>query len=298
VFYNSGPITQYRPHESPRLFKRRRLNRPYARSINRRSSSTFGYSTRTETPSNPFTYSGTLLGKKQYRNLLWNASLLKQHYHSILMSSRTLTTPTGTITATVDSVGALNESAGAQFWKTVGGAMDSGFGDRPTWMNAPGVGVPEPVTIIIRGGRLFTQIASLSTTDTIKVRCQLAFTKSQLRNTTDTASSNTLTDWLTNVSATSRPISWTVTDMPDYLEYMHPPVLDRQMDLKPADDFMITYKIKPAKIDADAFDRGSGWYPMWFFYVSQTIDTTVGTNAVAVNFGHNLSFAMMDTLDS
>jgi len=284
-----------------RVYAPTRAGRSKRRRVSRRRRTTRGtasYSTRSLTASNPFRITAKKLSRKKWRSTLWNASLLKMHYKSIFAAANTLTTPTGTTTETVIVANALSESAGSQFWKTAGGAMDPGFGVRPTWMNAPGAGVPEPSTIIIRGGRLFCDIATLSTTDTVKVRVQLVFVKSQMRNITDTAASNTLFDFLTNAVSTARPISWTVQDMPDYSQYLFPPVLDKQMDMKPGDSAMLTYKVKTQKVDADEFNHGSGWFPLWFFYGSQTIDTTVGTNAIACNVGHNLSFAMMDTLDS
>lgn len=228
--------------------------------------------------------------------MLWNMTLPKQHYRSIANTTTTQASPAGINSVSLGFYEAM--PSGVTFWKTSGGLMDPGFGNHPSWANAPGVGVPEPSTIVLRGGRLFANVTNSTTNDTLHGRLQLVFMKSQNRNSTDTASSNTGFDWLTSVVAAARPFSWDIMSMPDAGEYIFPPVLDRQMDLKPGDDFTVTYKVKVQKIDADEFTRGSGWYPVWIFTVGQRVDASASTSVLGLQFGFNISFAMMDTLDS
>jgi len=223
---------------------------------------------------------------------------MKMHYRSIFNTTTALNSPAGINALALNFFEAMSSAAGTQIWKTAGGAQDPGFGNRPTWMNAPGAGVPEPTTIVIRGGRLFATVVNGSTADTLYGRLQLVFLKSQLRNTTDTAASNTALDWLNSAVGVTRPFSWDIMSMPDASEYIFKPVLDRQMDLKAGEDFTVTYKLRPQKIDADEYNRGSGWFPVWIFSVGQRVDTSAGVSPLGLQFGHNLSFAMMDTLDS
>jgi len=220
------------------------------------------------------------------------------HYRSIFNVNTALQTPANITQVSLNLLEVFDETAGSQFWKTAGGARDPGFGNRPTWMNAPGIGVPEPSTIVVRGGRVFINIANPGTVDTITARIQMAFVKSQTRNRDDNNFSNTLGDYITAIVSGSKPFTYDITSEPDYSEYFYKPVVDKSFELKALDSFMITFKLKTMKIDADVFNRGSGWFPYWIITLGQRVDITAGAATLNVVNGHNLSFAMMDTLDT
>lgn len=224
---------------------------------------------------------------------------MMQHFQSIFTASlpSLVTTPTGVHQLNYAATSAMDEALATSFWKSAGGCQDPGFGRTTDWMAAPGAGVAEPLNIVIRGGRVFITMANPSTTDTINVRVQLVFPKQQVKNTTDTAVSNTFQDYMTAIVAGNpRPISWSAQSAPDYSEYLHKPLLDKTIDLKPGDDMMVIYKLKTKKIDVSAFERGvGGMYPYWLVYACQRVDTTAGAQAVNVTIGHNLSFCVTDT---
>lgn len=240
-----------------------------------------------------------MLSRRAYRSKLWNDSIMSTHYRSIISNLLATTAPVGVNTIDMGIFGAFRIPPNTPFWKSgVGGLQDPSFGIVPDWANPSGAGIPEPTTIIIRGGRMFLTIANPSTTDTINVRAQLVYPKASLLNTTATANSNTLSDYITAIaSGNPRPISWSAQAAPDYSQYFHKPVLDKTMDLKPGDDLMLMFKIRPCKLDVQPFLRGSGNFPFWFVYCGQRVDTTAGAQAMTLNVGHNISFCVMDTND-
>lgn len=224
---------------------------------------------------------------------------MMQHFRSIFNFTPSIVTPAGITGLNLHVISAFSEVDATTIWKTAGGAQDPSFGQRPTWMNAPGAGVPEPINIVIRGGRLWLTIANPSTTDTINVRVQLAFPKQQLMNTTDTATGTTIDPYFTSIIlGNPRPWSWDFQGAPDYSEYLYPPVLDKTFDLRAGDDLMLMHKLKVNKIDTAAFKRGAGYFPYWIVYAGQRVDTTAGAQTLSAQNGHNLSFAVLDTLDT
>lgn len=273
--------------------KKRRTTRYKRVGYKGKRTTTFG--TRTLNATNAFKYRSKKLSKKRWRNLLWNETLSQQHYKTVINSLQAVNTPTGTTQLGVTGLNALSSVTGSEFWKTTGGLQDPGFGIIPPWGGASGTGVPEPLTIVIRGGRIFCNIVNNSATDTVNVRVQLVFPKQQLRSFDDSVTSNTYSAWIAAIAGVARPYSWSLQDAPDYSEYLHPPVIDKTMDLKPGDDLNIFWKVRVTKIDADAFKRSGGWFPQWIVYCNQRNDVTVGANTLACDIGHNMSFAMTST---
>lgn len=272
--------------------KRRKIGR------SRRRKTSSALSSRQLNASNPFAFRSKKVSKKRWRSMLWRDTAAKQHFRSIVNSNPALSTPTGVTSLNFAIASCFSSLNTTLFWRTAGGFQDSGFGSRPAWQAAPGVGVPEAVQLIIRGGMIWISIANPSLSDTIQCRVQLAWTKSQQRNTTDTAVSNTFNDYATAIVASNpRPIGWDVTSAPDYSEYLHQPVMDKSMTLKPGDDCMFAHRLKPVMLDADEFTREAGWFPYWMVYLGQKVDGNALAQAMTVTLGHNLSFCMMDTTD-
>lgn len=204
----------------------------------------------------------------------------------------------------------FTEVANVQFWKTLGGLQDPGFGIAPAWGAAGSTN--DPLNIIVRGGVLWACLyANSNTVDSIRVRMQVVFPKQQQRNFTDTADSNsigfpgTANGYLgtagINLSTSGfngldRPAGWSLQDAPDYHEYFYPPFIDKSADLKPGDDLTVSWRLKPRKVDTDAFNRGSEFYPWIIVYISEMADVNAAQGQLTLTRGWNFSFAASDTL--
>lgn len=220
------------------------------------------------------------------------------HNRSVKCFSNSVVTPGNIVDLNFLITEAMTSVGGIEFWKTAGGAQDPSFGVTPTWMNPTGAGPPvgvDPITIVIRGGRLWITLANTDTQDNVTVQAQLMFVKGAIRNTTDTANSNTVADYLTAIGVGPRPKSWDPTMAPDFSEYFYKPILKKTVDLQPGQDMTVWWKIKPVKIDVTEFQRGGGnWFPMWYVSAMQNINNNLGGATVNVSFGHNVSFSVTD----
>lgn len=286
--------------------------RPLAVRAPRRRRSVFSQSSRQLNSSNPFAFRSKKLSKKAYRRALYNATRFKTHYRTVFAATDTQPTPNNVTFITATAYAALSTLSLSEFWhSTTGGLQDPSFGEVPSWAGATDAN--DPLTIILRGGRLWmTCSLGLGTVDTCKIRVQLVFAKQGSRNVTDTAASNTVGipgaagGWLgttgINVNGagfttgTTRPIGWDISQAPDFEEYFYKPVVDRSMDLKAGDAVTVYWKVKPVKIDVGPFKDGACYAPYWFVYLGQDNNSNAALENVVTTLGHNMSFAVGDTL--
>jgi len=275
----------FRPKK--RIIRRRNFRRTFRRNAVTTSS-------RSINPRQPFKIIARKLRKRTYRSLLWRDTMFKTHYRSIRTSALTITTPNSNTAQRVGLSQCFDVNDLTTFWRTAGGLEDANYGVTVPW--AAGAG-PNPESITIRGGRIWISFNNRSTaTETIRVRVQLIFLRSQSRNYSDAMDSNTWTDYMNNILAGGgiKPIGWDIVGAPDFSQYMYRPVLDKYMDLRPDDSLDVYWKIKPVKIDTAAFTRGGGWFPVWIYYVSTHYDDNLAADNVRVQLGHNISFAASD----
>lgn len=298
--------SQFGNNGRTRLFKRRRLLR--SRRFRRRSATTI--TNRGLFGQNPFKIRARKLKRSAYRRALYNETRFKQHYKTIAATASVVSTPVGTVTETFFMVPVFTEASLLTFWHTAGGLQDPGFGSVPSWAGATDAN--DPLTITIRGGRIWLSAnARIDGVDSSRIRIQLIWPKQQQRSVTDGSNSTALgfpgtaTGYLGSAGinpstdgfvGTSRPVSWSFQDAPDYAEYFYPPVLDKSFDMKTTDTCEVYWKIKPIKIDTDSFKRGSGWYPWWCVYMSQTGDRDTNVEPFNITRGFNMSFSATDTL--
>jgi len=283
--YKRKRVYAGRPAKKRRMMKRRTA---------RRRRSTMTSTSRSLNPNSAFRPQGRKMSRRRWRNVLWRDTLAMEHYKTIASDAITLNTPSNIFSLQMTSVLAFDDTANSEFWKINGGLQDSGFGFVPLWGQPNGAGIPELVSLVIRGGRFWCTVANPSTTDNVKVRVQLAYIKASLRNITDTGVSNTAADWLAAIIPGNRPITWNIAEAPDYSQYFYQPVVDKIVDLKPGDDMNVVQKVKPVKIDCDKYRRGAGYFPIWFIYGSQNVDNTVGGSPINVITGYNMSFSVTD----
>lgn len=264
--------------------------------------------------SNPFQFRSKKLSKRAYRRALYNSTRFKTHYRTVFATTDAITTPNNTTSVTPYVVPALSTVSLSEFWHSAAGFQDPSFGEVPSWAGATDAN--DPLTIILRGGRLFVTLSlNLGTVDTCKIRVQLIFAKSQTRNAFDTGISNTLgqpaaagspNGWLgpTGINlngpgvatGTARPLGWDISQAPDFEQYLYKPIVDRSMDLKAGDSITMFWKVKPVKIDVGPFKDGSNYAPFWFIYVAQDNNSNAATESVTMTQGHNMAFAVGDTL--
>lgn len=289
-----------------RFFKRRRIG---GRRFRRNSG--FTQTSRQLKGSNPFAFRGRKLKLNRWRRALFSATRFKTHFRSVLATTDTVATPNTVTTLTPYTTPALVTVLSNEFWHTNGGLQDPSFGELPSWAAAGEAA--DPITIILRGGRLWvTTSLPLGTVDTCKIRIQLIFAKQQARNFADSAVSNSLgipgttAGYLGTAginlfgagfaAGTTRPIGWSIDQAPDFEQYFYKPVLDRSIDLKAGDSLTTFWKIKPVKIDVGPFKDGAGYAPHWMIYLGQDNNSNGAVENVVVTIGHNLSFAVGDTL--
>jgi len=277
----------------PATKRRRTMKRKMGRRSSKRG--TMSYTSRSLNAVTAFKPQSKRLSRSRWRNVLWRDTLAMEHYKSIASFALPLSSAAGYSELSMNSIGVFDSAANLEFWKIAGGLQDSGFGFVPLWGQPNGAGIPELVSLVIRGGRFFITISNPSLTDNVKVRIQLVHQKQQLRNFDDTANSNTALSWISAISTPNRPLSWSIQQAPDYGEYFYPPVVDRSVDLKPGDDVNIIQKIKTVKIDCDKYRRAGGFFPLWIVYLNQNTDNTAGAETVRVVQGYNLSFAVTDS---
>lgn len=264
------------------------------RSRFRRKRNTYSSTSRSLRPTNAFQPRSRLLSKRKYRSMLYRFTQPFQHYKSIASGSSTLTTPNNVTGQAVIRLEALTSIANSEFWKSAGGLLATQFNFNPPAWSQPGAAPPP--TIIIRGGRLWCT-ASLGTSgnDVCRVRVQLAFIKSQLRNELDTLVSNTYDTWETSaLTAATSATNISVYDIGDAEENLYRPVLDKTFDMHSGDSVTHYWKIKPVKIDTGNFTKGGGWFPLWFIYAYQLNNSNATAETVTVVVGGNLSFSAME----
>lgn len=277
----------------------------------RRGRSVTTQTSRQEFGSNPFRFRGRKLRKSVYRRALYNSTRFKTHYRTVLATTDSLGTPNNVTTLNPYIVPALSTINLSEFWHSAGGLQDPSFGEVPSFAGATNAN--DPISVILRGGRLWiTTSLSLGSVDTCKVRLQLIFPKQQVRNESDTNTSNTLgvpgsaNGWIgtTGINlfgpgvggGTARPIGWDLTQAPDYQQYFYAPVVDKSFDLKAGDSMTTFFKIKPVKIDVASFKDGQGYTPYWVVYAGQDNNSNGASETFVVTIGHNMSFAVGDTL--
>jgi len=232
--------------------------------------------------------------RRQFRNALWTASSLKQKYRSIIQTAGNFTAgvATSSVLAVFGFQNAIEQTN--EFWTAAGGLQAISFQD----VNPIATPTLVPKTIFLRGGMITWNFTSRpDNQDAILCRVQLVYMKGQQRNITDTGSGDArlwLDRMVTNFG--TLPIGMTVEDMADFDQYFHRPILDKEVLLRPGESMKLNHKLRAKRIDADAFTRGTGCFPVWFTYRSQqSVGIVDGAETVNMTWGHNISFTVEDT---
>jgi len=258
--------------------KKRRTTR-YKRVGNKGRRGNLSITTRTTAPRSVKTKTLTKSKRAAYRRALWNSTITETKNKSVLATSTTITTPPNTVSQTVGFATIFNETT--PFWLVTGGNQSNTFG--------VAAGDNVRATYVIRGGKFYWIITcNPASADNVSLRYQLIYPKQQSRNSTDTAFGTPISDWTTAFVAATHPIGSTAQEFPDYKEYFHLPILDKEVILRPGEACKEERRIKITKIDHDEFQRGGGKFPYLFIYVHGTTDATADT--IRLTWGHSLSY--------
>lgn len=203
-----------------------------------------------------------------YRRKLWDTTLFKPHYRSILASSFVITTPIGANTGTFHSVRAL--STLLPFWTTAGGTQQIDALVVPPLFS--------PSTIVIRGGKVKTTVTNRSTDESVKVKIWCLWAK------------DAPTSVFIPANGTPFPEDWDPTLIPDFHQGFKVLFAREVMLLPGARPVELTCKLKVQKLDGDTFLNEAGRQVHWMYLISETDDSDATATTVGVSNSHNLSF--------
>lgn len=220
---------------------------------------------------------------KRWKRILRNATDACTHYRSALSGTNSISTAS----RVNSSIIAINLfSLANPFWTSAGGAISQSFAaSMPTFTTS---------TFVIRGGKMFCTINNpVTSTDHVKVRCQLVYPKQQSQQATNASlqTSVPFTDWINSLLGFSFPVNSSPQDFPDYSEYLHPPVMDKEMILQIGETVQFERKLGVKKVDADGFIRGAGSFPRWII-LATTLGTSVSQTVNVVD-GYDLTFSAL-----
>lgn len=250
-----------------RAFKRRRFTNTRRRRINRRGGRrTLDY-TSLNTRGHAVGFRGRKTSRRAFKSHLWNSTLFKTHYRSILTVSDPSLTPASNTTGTVSFYNMYNFGPGqSPFWVAAGGAQEIDNGD----------GVPEfGDEIVLRGGKFEINIQNESSTD-MKIKIW-RFT---------TGNNPDLT--LIPPDLAPQDQMWDPSVIPDFYTQVGKPFMSREVVIEGGNSYTFTTRFKSQKIDQNAYDNNSR-APFIMVFVGNT--SAAGANGYNIKRGYNLAFS-------
>jgi len=232
TFTNGG---RFGASNGTRMFKKRRFTR--RRRINRTGGRKTTDYTSLNTRGHAVGFRGRKVSRRAYKRHIWNSTVFKAHYRSILTLSTGFATPAGTNTSFVQFFN-MYETSGtgaSPFWTVAGGAQEIDLGD----------GVPTfGDEIILRGGKFELTVTNqaTSTQDDIKVKIYRMTTGNN-------------PDFTTYFPGPLTPVdqAWDPSVVPDFYTQIGKPYLAREVLLKEGESYTFVTRFKSQKIDQDAY---------------------------------------------
>lgn len=241
----------FRSNKKPRTQRRRKSS--HVINSNRGNNSFVGYKNRK-------------LNKRRYKRILMDASLVGQHYRSLLGSALvTTTSPASILQGTANAI----KMIASNFWTAAGGFSTSDFTAVPTFNDSD---------LFIRGGKSTISMINDSTTN-IRVRSWRART---------TMNGNT-TALFGGVAVSAAWDPSHVTSAGGNVDFQkNYRFFDAQETiLEPGDSMTRTAYIKAHKIDQDLFNADSQ-IDFWIYMVSNLLNS--GAVSINVTVQHNITF--------
>lgn len=250
---SGGPIYRNGPVKRSRPMRRRRFRR---KSSAITSKSGTGGSIR---------FKARKLSRSRWNKMLWDSTLMKNHWRSMGSVAVTQTSPADSALATWAALQAVETGTGSNFWLTSGGAQPSDTG----------VAVP-PFTgdLVIRGGRIGISFYNQSTdVSGVEVMCMLIKTTEVLGTTAPITGSFS--------------IGWDPTSVADFTRQFGKVVYRRRFLLENDTASEVEYRLPIQKVDQGTW-AVNGLKYIWYIGISNM------QNAVAVGCSirryFNLSF--------
>lgn len=204
------------------------------------------------------------IGRSQWRHLLWNDTLFKQHWRSLGSSASTQTTDLNPDVVTIVVLQALPDS----FWTVAGGTQPADTGVVPPGFSGD---------IILRGGKSvisFTNPGNNDTGDAIRLRLWMVWTT---RNPPAVGT----------VFPVSSVHGWDPSMIADFAVFGKV-IGEREMFLLPGSKPMeVTYRYKPRKVD-QAIHNVGGEQLYWVFAID---GMNTGADSIILQASHSLSFS-------
>jgi len=261
--YNAGRLGA---SNGTRAFKRRRFtrNKRIKRSGGRRTTDYTSLNLR----GHAVGFRGRKTSRRAYKRHIWNSTVFKTHYRSILTLSTESdhVTPSSFVTGTLVFHNMYRTIGAEPFWTAAGGAQEIDQGD----------GVPEfGDEIILRGGKFTYTISNRSTND-IKVKLW--------RFTTGNNPDLTLIPG----DLAPQDKAWDPSVIPDFYTQVGKPFMAREVVIEGGNSYTFVTRFKSQKIDQNAYENNSR-SPYIMALVSNVGNSVA--NDFEVNRSYNLSFS-------
>jgi len=263
-FTNSG--SRLGASNGTRAFKRRRFStrKRTTRRGGRRTSDYTGFNTRGTSVG----FRGRKTSRRAYKRHIWNSTIFKAHYRSILtVTEDSPTTPASPNTGQIFFYNMYNFGPGqSPFWTTAGGAQELDNGD----------GVPEfGDEIILRGGLFRLNIRNGSIGD-IRIRIW-RFTTGNNPDLTLIPSDLAPQDQM-----------WDPSVIPDFYTQVGKPFMSREVILEEGKSYTFTTRFKSQKIDQNAYENNSR---SPFVMIMASNIGTAGAQPYSITRGYNVSYS-------
>lgn len=200
--------------------------------------------------------------------MLWNATLMKDHYRSNAATSQSVSTP-----ATISSMSVVAEAAwkpaGNAFWTLTGGATTGDTIVPLTGYNGD---------IIVRGGKIGIRLVNAF--DTVDANRSTIHGQIMLIRTTK--------NFISGVLPLTCPVGWDVTFVNDFSTVVGKILYKKQFLLRDADTAVVEYRVRTQKIDRGDYDSNYNNY-IWVIIVGNV--DIAAARAVHYTTYHNISYS-------
>jgi len=211
-------------------------------------------------------FRGRKTSRAAYKRHIWNSTIFKAHYRTILTQSEVIATPANPNLGVAVFYNMYNFGPGVSpFWIPAGGAQELDQGD----------GVPEfGDEMILRGGKYEMTIQNTGNED-IKIKLY--------RITTGNNPDLTLI----GSGLTTFDKQWDPSVIPDFYTQFGKPWMSREVVIEQGNSYTFVQRFKSQKIDQNAYDNSSR-SP----FVMMLISGNLGVGgAVQINRGYSLAFS-------
>ncbi|AXF52029.1 MAG: putative capsid protein [Cressdnaviricota sp.] len=218
-------VTAFRPSAGMRKRSRFTRKRRFTKRTGGKRTTDF---TSLNTRGHAIGFRGKKTSRRTFNKHIWNSTIFKPHYRSVLTQDLNLSTP-ATLTDGTIQLFNMYQFGGVGFGTAAGGAREIDLG----------AGVPtfEESSFILRGGKYELTIANLSTSD-LKMKLWRITTG----NNPDLSVVPASEDW-----------GWDPSVTPDFFNQVGKPWMSREVIINGNDQYTFSTRFKTQKIDGEAY---------------------------------------------